>query len=488
MGRRMGRVSPFLQVLILVSVFLFSFSAFGAKVTLDPENWGDERGKECVSCHKKSSSGLAGQWESSAHADAGVNCMDCHKSDAADVDSIEHEGHVIATIVSPKDCGRCHTTEYQQHKGSVHAEAVAQMQSRAQPLGLDLGGPAIKVLGCDQCHGSVVKVRGDGSLDPATWPNTGIGRINPDGSKGSCSSCHGRHAFSRAQARAPEACTNCHSGPESPDKEVYEASMHGILFQSHRDKMNLDKDSWVAGRDYSAAPTCVTCHMGAAGKLPSNHDVGMRNTWTLSTPVSKKQRLIVFDDGSKLEQAEDQSAPRRGSELQKADGQTGKVKAVATSQRRRQAMIAVCLECHSKGFSEGFMSQFDNAVELYNDKFGKPAQAIMDELYGRGVLTPLPFDEPIEFTYWELWHDDGGRARHGASMGSPDDVWSRGFYRVAQNFYSRFLPQVESVAGELGQDLINQYVKAQKGHDWLKRNVPDVPSSGGDGAGGAVDE
>ena len=27
-------------------------------------------------------------------------------------------------------------------------------------------------------------------MDPKTWPNTGIGRINPDGSEGSCSACH----------------------------------------------------------------------------------------------------------------------------------------------------------------------------------------------------------------------------------------------------------------------------------------------------------
>jgi len=37
-----------------------------------------------------------------------------------------------------------------------------------------------------------------GKFDPATWPNTGIGRVNPDGSAGSCSACHTRHRFSKA--------------------------------------------------------------------------------------------------------------------------------------------------------------------------------------------------------------------------------------------------------------------------------------------------
>ena len=53
------------------------------------------------------------------------------------------------------------------------------------------------------------------------------------------------------------------------------------------------------------------------------------------------------------------------------------------------------------------MKQFDGVVHLYNEKFGKPARAIMQELYSQKKLTPTPFDEPIEFTYWELWHDEG---------------------------------------------------------------------------------
>jgi hydroxylamine dehydrogenase len=65
--------------------------------------------------------------------------------------------------------------------------------------------------------------------------------------------------------------------------------------------MNLHSDTWVAGKDYTAAPTCTTCHMGAAGKVPTTHDVGLRNAWSLNTPVSMRQYLVVLDDGSKLE-------------------------------------------------------------------------------------------------------------------------------------------------------------------------------------------
>ncbi|OQX35113.1 MAG: hypothetical protein B0D96_01135 [Candidatus Sedimenticola endophacoides] len=439
-----------------------------AKVTIDSSNWGLEAGKECVSCHKKSSAGLAKQWQESAHHDAGVNCLDCHQADSGDDDAVEHEGAVVATIVSPRDCGRCHTAELKQHAGSVHANAVALIADRMPAMAENLGGPALVAAGCAQCHGSTVKVKGDGTLDPETWPNTGIGRINPDGSKGSCSACHARHAFSKAQARDPSACARCHSGPDSPDKEVYEASKHGMLFKAHNAEMNLDSDEWVAGKDYTAAPTCVTCHMGAAPGLNPSHDVGMRGMWNLNSPVSEKQYLVVFEDGDTMELPDSEAAPRRGSEIEKPDGTLGIVKVVATPERRRKAMSKVCLECHGKDFVQGAMRQFDDLVELYNDKFGRPAQNIMLALYERGVLTPAPFDEPLEFTYWELWHDEGARARHGAAMASPNHTWWEGLYQVSRNFYSKFLPQVRQVAGEQAQALITAHLEEGVGHGWLK--------------------
>ena len=62
----------------------------------------------------------------------------------------------------------------------------------------------------------------DGTLSPASWPNTGMGRMNPDGTPGACSTCHTRHLFSVAVAREPGACGNCHLGPDHPQLEIYE--------------------------------------------------------------------------------------------------------------------------------------------------------------------------------------------------------------------------------------------------------------------------
>ena len=75
-----------------------------------------------------------------------------------------------------------------------------------------------------------------------------------------CTACHQRHAFSAEQARRPENCGKCHLGPDHPQKEIYEESKHGIAFFANVDAMNLDSPKWIVGEDYTAAPTCATCH------------------------------------------------------------------------------------------------------------------------------------------------------------------------------------------------------------------------------------
>ena len=155
------------------------------------------------------------------------------------------------------------------------SRATAASRRRGFPDGVS----AAAVNGCWQCHGTEVKILANGKPDPATWPNTGIGRINPDGSEGSCAACHSRHEFSAAQARTPDTCGKCHMGPDHPQIEIYNESKHGIAYHANVDKMNLDNEKWVVGEDYSAAPTCATCHMSATKDQPVTHDVGMRISW-----------------------------------------------------------------------------------------------------------------------------------------------------------------------------------------------------------------
>jgi hypothetical protein len=308
-----------------------------------------------------------------------------------------------------------------------------------------------------------VKIGDDGRPTADTWPNTGMGRINPDGSRGSCSACHARHEFSVAQARQPEACGKCHLGPDHPQMEVWEESKHGILYRANRESMNLDRDVWRAGKDYFTGPTCSSCHMSAAGDQPVTHDVGERISWTLRPPISVKLNMVVYEDDTKTDITGD--APELPAVGTMHDGK--KVARVMRWNDRRATMQNVCRQCHGERFVEGAYGQFDGVVELYNTKFAQPAKAIIAALKSRGIITSADFDDPIEWTWWELWHHEGRRARHGASMQGPDYTWWHGIYEVAKHFYEKFIPQLEEVAGEkVAKELLEAHVYTQEGHRW----------------------
>ncbi|GAG25749.1 unnamed protein product, partial [marine sediment metagenome] len=230
--------------------------------------------KACVECHTTDSPALVMEWEHSRHAQYGVGCYDCHVAEEGEPDAWKHEGEFISALVTPKDCARCHVREYEEFAHSHHASAGEILASLDNVLAEKVAGlpdnNADAINGCWQCHGAIVKFAKaeDGSilrtgkenkpvLDPESWPNSGIGRLNPDGSRGSCHACHSRHAFEVKLSRSPENCGKCHLGPDHPQMEVYNESKHGIAFHANRERMNLDKEGdWVLGKDYSAAPTC----------------------------------------------------------------------------------------------------------------------------------------------------------------------------------------------------------------------------------------
>ena len=378
----------------------------------------------CIECHSENQfmRSQIVEWERSAHAAEQVGCYECHQAEVGDRDAMDHNGYTVSVLVTPKDCGRCHIRETEQFASSRHAQGGDILDSLDNILGEQVEGVAATVLGCQQCHGAPVEVRADGTLSPASWPNTGIGRINPDGSLGACSTCHTRHLFSVAVGREPAACGNCHLGPDHPQKEIYEESKHGVAFLANREEMNLRARPWVLGQDYSAAPTCASCHMSALPGLEVNHDVGLRIAWTLRPAVSNR-----------LENWE----------------------------ARRADMMLACRQCHSPGFYTNFFEQFDDAVELYNEKFAIPAGQIMQLLRQAGLLTDLDFDEPIEWTYFYLWHHEGRRARHGAAMMGPDYVQWHGFYEVADRFYNEFIPEAE----ELLPGVTEPFLEAEH-HQW----------------------
>jgi hypothetical protein len=252
-----------------------------------------------------------------------------------------------------------------------------------------------------------------------------------DGSRGSCSACHSRHDFSPRRARQPENCGKCHLGPDHPQEEIYEESKHGVAYRDLREKMNLDAEHWVLGKDYSQAPTCATCHMSANTRNGEKvtHDPGRRISWTNRPPVS----LLMDTD-------------KDGKIVTEVDPAKREAMVTHSAEARRTEMKNVCLHCHTPDYVTSFYKQYDDFVILYNEKFAKPGQKIMAALREQKMLTPQEFDEKIEWTWFYLWHHEGRRARHGASMMAPDYAHWHGMYEVAERFYQELIPEARELA------------------------------------------
>ncbi len=351
------------------------------------------------------------------------------------------------------------------HRGTFdpHAPTPGRADLSSQPV----QGMSSSASGCQQCHGSKVALltedggkitadelqpdatgmptnkailadvaRGDGDwplFHSATWPNTGIGRLNLDGSRGSCSACHSRHDFSPRRARQPENCGKCHLGPDHPQKKVYEESKHGVAYRDLREEMNLDGATWILGKDYSQAPTCATCHMSGhsrnGGKV--THDPGERISWTNRPPIS-----LVMDTNAQHEVVKSTDPAERSAQV------------VDTWQQKRQRMRDVCTHCHTGGYVDSFYQQYDEFVVLFNEKFARPGQQIVEALHTNKLLTPVEFDEQIEWTWYYLWHHEGRRARHGASMMAPDYAHWNGMFEVAERFYQELIPQARALCAQ----------------------------------------
>jgi hydroxylamine dehydrogenase len=441
--------------------------------------------RSCVSCHQQATPGIIAHWRGSSHAEKGVGCVECHQASPAEADAFDHYGQTIATIVTPRDCARCHRTEAEEFERSHHAKGgnilasldnflAETVEGSRVPFNphsptpgipdRQVNGMASAEVGCQQCHGSKVALQtvdggrltvddlkpdaagrvtntaaleriardetGRPRLHAATWPNTGIGRINLDGSLGSCSACHSRHDFSRRRARQPENCGKCHLGPDHPQKEIYEESKHGVAYRDLRESMNLDAEQWVLGEDYSQAPTCATCHMSAHTRngRKISHDPGQRISWSNRPPVS----LLMDTD-------------ENGAIVRETDPEKRRSLVAVPWQKHRQNMKDVCLHCHTTDYVSAFYTQYDDFVLNYNEKFAKPGQAIMQSLLDQGLISDVQFDDEIEWTWFYLWHHEGRRARHGASMMAPDYAHWHGMYEVAERFYRELIPQAREL-------------------------------------------
>lgn len=350
----------------------------------------------CVTCHRQVSPGIVKQYSSSSMAGAEVSCQNCHEVDADYPGAIAHEGTYVLNTPTTAKCETCHEKETEEYLQSRHglpayvavagttempADLVAQYQSIPE------GGYAP-----DKSRNQLAAIEGKEITNFACETCHDVGAPGIDNSVGQCQKCHLRHEFSLEQARKPETCNNCHIGPDHPQWEIYHESPHGIAYSTGGMDWNWDAEPGTLSSEDMTAATCATCHISNFGTQETTHDVGDRLTWYLFAPISERR----------------------------PEWETNKTR-----------MQGVCQECHNASFIATFYENADIATEHVNE-WVKQSNEMMAPLKEQGLITAEPFDEPIDFVYYELWHHWGRTAKFGVWMQGADYVQWHGAYEVVK--------------------------------------------------------
>lgn len=440
--------------------------------------------QECLSCHVQATPGIVSDWEQSRHAQVtpgeamavealsrkvsapdvpqavrghSVGCAECHTLRAeAHKDTVEHNGYKMYVVVSPEDCRTCHQEEAVQYQRNLmaHAHDILMKNPLYGQLihavnGLQAyQGTSLQTLppmahsnedACLSCHGTDVHVQGTvsrdtdfGTMDFAVlsgWPNVGVGRLNPDGSKGSCASCHVRHSFSMEVARKPETCSQCHKGPDVPAYKVYSVSKHGNLYGALKGDWNFSHVPWVVGKDLNA-PTCATCHVSLLVDEAKNvvakrsHAMNDRLPWRIfglvyAHPHPREPQVYTIKNAEGLPLPTELNGSWVSAAL--IDGNE--------QRSRRTTMQALCLACHGTQWVQGHWERFEKTLEETN-RMTKTATDIMVQAWKEQRAEGLPgnpFDEPLEKRWVEQWLFFANSIRFSsAMMGADYSVFDNG--------------------------------------------------------------
>ena len=444
----------------------------------------------CLACHSKVSPGIVQDWRASRHAHTtvetalknpalerrvsatkvkrkslrtvAIGCYECHRLNPDDhSDNFAHGGFKINVVVTPADCATCHPDEAEQFDRSKKAAAVENLDKNPlfhQLMDTVLSPRQVKgdVLTamepsqntrqatCYQCHGTVVKVNGTRTVQTEwdemvlpkleNWPNQGVGRVNPDGSRGTCSACHARHRFSLEVARKPHTCAQCHRSDDSPAWDVYKESKHGNIYLSDKTSWDWKAVPWRVGRDFRT-PTCATCHNSLLTDpegtviAERTHDFGSR-LWVrlFGLPYSHAQPK----DG-------------RTHTIRNPDGQplpvtlSGKPAAEhlideAEQASRQTVMKRICLSCHGRNTVEGHFQRLDGVIGP-TDQAVRSATEVLQRAWREGHADPSNmFNESIERHWVEQWLFYGTSVRYAAAMGSGDiATFHNGWWQLTSN-------------------------------------------------------
>lgn len=455
---------------------------------------------ECILCHEMATPGIVSDWQSSRHARVTpaeamkadelerrisattlpdelaattVGCYECHGLNTdAHADTFEHFGYQINLVVSPPDCATCHPVESGQYADSKKAHAIANLRNNPVYHALETEVIGVKSIedgvlhsnppsphtqgeACYACHGTELIFNGIKTIDTdfgeievpdlSNWPNAGVGRINPDGSKGACTSCHPRHGFSIEVARKPYTCAQCHVEPDVPAYDVWKESKHGNIVLSDSAKYDWSAVPWKLGYDFNA-PSCATCHnalltdpSGGEVIAERTHNFGDR-LWLRIFGLPTSHPQPIHGNTTTLRNADNQPLPVT------FDGQlaeSGLIDA-ATMENRQAAMSAICRGCHSTDWVNGHFAQFDAEVKEVDQMVLMTTQ-LMQEAWDNGLADPEnPFDEPLEHLWINQWLINANAIRYASAMNGQDfAAFKYGWWGISQTM-ARMHQQIKS--------------------------------------------
>lgn len=478
----------FVGCLAILPTLLFAESA--KKEQLAPISAETTR---CLGCHRSYTPGIVADWSKSAHAKttpalamkklrperrmsaekAGsgtenvVGCYECHSLNTdKHRDNFDHMGFKINVVVSNDDCATCHPTEAKEYSGSKKAHAVGNLTRNPvyHTLVQTITGKKEVKEGtvsqlassaytqqetCFSCHGTDVKVEGLKEVEtkmgkikvPAltNWPNQGVGRLNPDSSKGACSACHSRHSFSIEIARKPYTCAQCHLEPDVPAWNVYHESKHGNIFLSKNQQWDFNTVPWQVGRDFQA-PTCAVCHNSLitnsanAVLAERTHDFGSR-LWVRLFGLIYSHPQPINGDTSILKNREGLPLPASFTGEVAAEGLIGKDEQI----RREKATKDVCNACHGTSWIDGHFAKLDNTIRETDSMIMASTRLLLDA-WKLNLAEGLPqgknpFDETIEQMWIRQWLFYANSVKYASAMtGAPDyAAFKNGWWKLTEN-------------------------------------------------------
>jgi len=452
--------------------------------------------EECLGCHATTHPGIVESWKKSEHATITpgmimgvegsghklsaenvpeelkkvvVGCAECHTLRPKEhKDTFDHNGHDIHVVVSPGDCRTCHAEEARQYDRNLMAHAYGNLVNNDlyQQLILSINGSPVLEKGkvalkpanaateaesCLYCHGTKLQVTGTrvretemGEMEfPVIegWPSQGVGRINLDDTRGSCTACHTRHDFSIEMARKPHTCKECHVGPDAPANKVYDASKHGNLFSAKEAEWNFKNIPWTIGKDFGA-PTCAACHISllvdGEGKVvvQRTHEMKNRLPWRIfglvyAHPHPKEPDTSIIRNKNDLPLPTDFEGGFATKFLLSPEERTA-----AT-----QEMQASCRQCHGQSWVDGHWSRFLNTIEQTNSATLAGTQLIQ-EIWKRGLAAGPgkgnPFDEFCEKLWSDTWLFYANSIRYASAMAGGGDygVFADGRYHLMKSVRS----------------------------------------------------